>query len=55
MVKDGQVLVKKGYGYADVAAKKTMDVDRTLMRIGSTSKLFTWTRCCNWSRRARSI
>ena len=43
VVKDGQVLVKKGYGYADVAGKKTMDVDRTLMRIGSTSKLFTWT------------
>ncbi|SEM71486.1 CubicO group peptidase, beta-lactamase class C family [Sphingomonas gellani] len=43
VVKDGQVLVKKGYGYADVAAKKPMDVDRTLMRIGSTSKLFTWT------------
>jgi CubicO group peptidase (beta-lactamase class C family) len=43
VVKDGQVLFKKGYGYADVAARKPMDVDRTLMRIGSTSKLFTWT------------
>jgi CubicO group peptidase (beta-lactamase class C family) len=43
VVRDGQVLVKKGYGYADVAAKTPMDVDRTLMRIGSTSKLFTWT------------
>jgi CubicO group peptidase (beta-lactamase class C family) len=43
IVKDGQVLFKKGYGYADVAAGKKMDVDSTLMRIGSTSKLFTWT------------
>ncbi len=43
VVKDGQVLFKKGYGYADVAAKTPMDPDRSLMRIGSTSKLFTWT------------
>lgn len=43
VVKDGQVLLKRGYGYADVAAKTAMDPDRTLMRIGSTSKLFTWT------------
>jgi CubicO group peptidase (beta-lactamase class C family) len=43
IVKDGQILFKKGYGYADVAAKTKMDVDHTLMRIGSTSKLFTWT------------
>jgi CubicO group peptidase (beta-lactamase class C family) len=43
VVKDGQVLFKKGYGYADVAARKPIDVDRTLMRIGSVSKLFTWT------------
>lgn len=43
IVKDGQVLFKKGYGYADVAAKRLMDPDRDLMRIGSTSKLFTWT------------
>jgi len=43
VVKDGQVLFKKGYGYADVAARILMDVDRHLMRIGSTSKLFTWT------------
>jgi len=43
VVKDGQVLLKKGYGYADVAARRPMDPDRTLMRPGSTSKLFTWT------------
>ncbi|MBB5715616.1 serine hydrolase [Sphingomonas aerophila] len=43
VVKDGQVLFKKGYGMADVAAKTPMNVDLTTMRIGSTSKLFTWT------------
>ncbi|KKC26110.1 hypothetical protein WP12_10535 [Sphingomonas sp. SRS2] len=43
IVKDGQLLFKKGYGVADVATGAAMDPDRTLMRIGSTSKLFTWT------------
>jgi CubicO group peptidase (beta-lactamase class C family) len=43
VVKDGKVLFTKGYGYADVKKKTPMDPDRTLVRIGSTSKLFTWT------------
>lgn len=43
IVKDGAVLFEKGYGYADVAAKTPMDPRRSLMRIGSTSKLITWT------------
>ncbi len=43
VVKDGQILAKRGYGYADVATKAKMDPDRNLMRIGSTSKLLTWT------------
>jgi len=43
VVKDGKVLFEKGYGYADVEHKVPMDPDRTLMRVGSTSKLFTWT------------
>jgi CubicO group peptidase (beta-lactamase class C family) len=43
VVKDGEVLLTKGYGYSDVAAKKPMDAQRTLIRPGSTSKLFTWT------------
>ena len=43
VVKDGQVLLKKGYGYADVKTKRPMDPDVTLIRPGSTSKLFTWT------------
>ena len=43
VVKDGNVLFKKGYGYADVAAKRPVDPDLTLFRPGSISKLFTWT------------
>jgi len=43
VVKDGNVLFKKGYGTADVAAKRPVDPDRTLFRPGSISKLFTWT------------
>lgn len=43
VVKDGKVLFAKGYGYADVAAKTPMDAERTLVRPGSVSKLFTWT------------
>jgi len=43
VVKDGTVLLEKGYGYADVSKKLAMDPERTMVRIGSTSKLFTWT------------
>ncbi len=41
IVKDGEVLLNKGYGYADIAAKKPVDPDHTLFRIASVSKLFT--------------
>jgi CubicO group peptidase (beta-lactamase class C family) len=43
VVKDGHVLLQKGYGYADVSKKLRMDPEQTMVRIGSTSKLFTWT------------
>lgn len=43
VVKDGQVLLQKGYGYADVAKQTPVDADTTLFRPGSVSKLFTWT------------
>jgi CubicO group peptidase (beta-lactamase class C family) len=41
VVKDGQVLFQKGYGYADFEAKKPVLPDQTLFRPGSISKLFT--------------
>src|ERR1700753_825498 len=43
VVKDGQVLSERGYGYSDVEARKPVDPKLTLFRPGSTSKLFTWT------------
>jgi CubicO group peptidase (beta-lactamase class C family) len=43
VVKDGQVLTEKGYGYADVKSHRPVDPKATLFRPGSVSKLFTWT------------
>lgn len=43
IVKDGEVLLQKGYGYSDVAAQKSVDPETTMFRPGSVSKLFTWT------------
>ena len=43
VVKEGQVLLQKGYGYADFETKKPVIADQTLFRPGSISKLFTAT------------
>src|SRR5579871_4572227 len=43
VVKDGNVLFAKGYGYSDVKAGKPVSPDATLFRPGSISKTFTWT------------
>jgi CubicO group peptidase (beta-lactamase class C family) len=43
VVKDGSVLFAHGYGYADLAHRTPVSPDTTLFRIGSVSKLFTWT------------
>lgn len=43
VVRDGAVLLAKGYGFADVAERRRVDAERTLFRIGSVTKLFTWT------------
>ena len=43
VVKDGQILLSKGYGYANVDKRAPVSGDRTLFRPGSVSKLFTWT------------
>jgi CubicO group peptidase (beta-lactamase class C family) len=41
VVKDGHVLLAKGYGYADFAAKKPVVAEQTLFRPGSISKVCT--------------
>jgi CubicO group peptidase (beta-lactamase class C family) len=43
VVKDGQILTERGFGYADVASKKPVDPKLTLFRPGSVTKLITWT------------
>jgi CubicO group peptidase (beta-lactamase class C family) len=42
VIKDGSVLLEKGYGYADEKAKKPVDPNTTIFRLASISKLFTW-------------
>jgi CubicO group peptidase (beta-lactamase class C family) len=43
VVKDGKLFFAKGYGYADSESRKPVIANETLYRIGSVSKLFTWT------------
>ena len=43
VVRNGRVLYSRGYGYADLAQRTPVDPATSLFRIGSTSKLFTWT------------
>jgi CubicO group peptidase (beta-lactamase class C family) len=43
IVKDGQILTARGYGYADVDKRRPIDPTKTLFRPGSVSKLVTWT------------
>lgn len=42
VMKDGQELLKKGYGYSDLRKKSPVDPDTTMFRLASISKLFTW-------------
>src|ERR1041384_5786288 len=43
VVKDGQLIAARGYGWADIAHRKPVDPNLTLFRPGSVSKLVTWT------------
>lgn len=43
IVKDGQILTTRGYGYADVEKRRPIDPAKILFRPGSVSKLVTWT------------
>ena len=43
IVKGDKVLLKKGYGYADVDKKLPVDPDRTVFRVASISKVITAT------------
>ncbi|HEY8351667.1 MAG TPA: serine hydrolase domain-containing protein, partial [Sphingomonadales bacterium] len=43
IVKDGEVIFAKGYGFEDLERRVPVDPAMTLFRPGSVSKLFTWT------------
>ncbi|MCK5159243.1 MAG: beta-lactamase family protein, partial [Candidatus Heimdallarchaeota archaeon] len=43
VVNSTNILYNKGYGYASLEENKTVNPDTTIFRIGSVSKLFTWT------------
>jgi CubicO group peptidase (beta-lactamase class C family) len=43
LVVGDKVVFTKGYGYADLEGRRKVDPQKTLFRIASISKLFTWT------------
>ncbi|TVR66895.1 MAG: class A beta-lactamase-related serine hydrolase [Gemmatimonadales bacterium] len=42
VVGGGEILFTKGYGWADVEARRPVDPHETLFRLASVTKLFTW-------------
>ncbi|CAN5516926.1 serine hydrolase domain-containing protein [soil metagenome] len=42
VIQDGQVVLKKGYGFASLSPARKVNPDTTLFRVGSISKTFTW-------------
>lgn len=43
VVKDGEIVANRGFGYVDPEARTPVNPETTLFRPGSVSKLFTWT------------
>lgn len=43
IVKDGETVLLKGYGFSDVESEQAVNPGTTLFRIGSISKMFVWT------------
>ena len=43
IVKDGKLIFAKGYGFADMKTRAPVSPETTLFRVGSVTKLFTWT------------
>ena len=41
IVKDGELFIAKGYGYADLEKGILIDPEQTIFRIGSVGKVFT--------------
>src|SRR3984885_9082176 len=43
VMKDGETLLQKGYGFSDLKTKRAVDPVATMFRLASISKLCTWT------------
>ncbi len=43
LVKDGEIVFSKGYGFANLQTQRPMDPETTLHRPGSNSKILVWT------------
>ncbi|MDS0222275.1 beta-lactamase family protein [Haloarcula sp. S1AR25-5A] len=43
IVNDGEVVLAKGYGYAELGSQRPVVANETVFSIGSTGKLVTWT------------
>jgi CubicO group peptidase (beta-lactamase class C family) len=43
VVRDDEVFLAKGYGYADLESQRPVVADETVFSVGSTGKLMTWT------------
>jgi len=43
IVQNGRLVFAKGYGFADIQARRPVVADKTLFRLASISKLFVWT------------
>lgn len=43
VVADGEILLSRGFGFADIETRTPVDPETTLFRPGSVSKLVTWT------------
>ncbi len=42
LIHNGELLLNKGYGYTNIEAGNKVDPGKSLFRLGSISKLFTW-------------
>lgn len=42
LVRDGRVILERGYGFADLETRRAVDIENSLFRQASISKLFVW-------------
>ena len=55
VVHEGKLLLARGYGVADLRTGRPVSAGKTLFRVGSVSKVFTWTAVMQLSEQGRQI